>query len=206
LRVEGRVVDSPARFEYREEAKSPVIASAVETSTPMILKNATKKKWSAQLVKVSVKDLCREDQHDLMTALSKTDKVRARLTNLLNRVKLLPQGALRRLLSGQVELWRNKVKHGLEYFIQRFLYPLKELGKEGCHYLVFLEDFPDSSVVPRSFTVRSEGPGFGNVNNVRANLLRVVEAVDDDIDVSSRVIMTAEDQCMNFPERRKRFK
>ncbi len=97
-------------------------------------------------MKVSVKDLCKEDQHDLMTALSKTDNVRTRLTNLLNKAKMLRLGSLRKLLQGQVEVWRNKVKHQLEYFLERFLYPLKELSVEGRHYLVFLEDFPDPTL------------------------------------------------------------
>jgi hypothetical protein len=90
--------------------------------------------------------------------------------------------------------------------MQRFLYPLKELGQEGCHYLVFLEDFPDTSVVPRSFTVRSEGAGFGLYGNVRANLLRSLEVIDEGIDVAQRVILTVEDECMNCPERQRRLK
>jgi hypothetical protein len=67
---------------------------------PLVLKNATRKKWSVQLVKVSVKDLCNEDQLDLMNALAKTDTLRTRLTNLLNRVKTLNVGSLKKHLTG----------------------------------------------------------------------------------------------------------
>ncbi len=94
-RIESRVIEKPAKFEYQEEVKASFICSAVKTTVPMILNNATRKKWSAQLVKISVKGLCSEDQQDLVTALSKTDNVRTRLTKLLRRIKLLPQGALR---------------------------------------------------------------------------------------------------------------
>jgi len=94
-RIESRVVDKPAKFEYQEEVKTSITGSAVKKTVPMILNNATRKKWSAQLVKISVKDLGSEDQQDLVTALSKTDNVRTRLTKLLRRIKLLPKGTLR---------------------------------------------------------------------------------------------------------------
>ena len=110
---------------------------------------------------------------------------------------------MKKLLTGHVVVWRNKLKHCLEYFMERFLFSLKELDVEGRHYLVFLEDFPDNSVVPRTFTVRTEKPGYGNYGDVRVNLLKTVEAIDKDIDLSSRVVMTAQDQRVEHPIKRR---
>lgn len=50
----------------------------------------------------------------------------------------------------------------MEYFLERLLFPLKELGIEGRRYLVFLEDFPDPTVRNRTFTVLCNSAGFGN--------------------------------------------
>lgn len=77
------IIECPAKFESREEAKAPATSSAVHTTVPMIRKDATKKRWSTQWVKVSVRDLCKEDQHDLTKALTQTDSVRGRMNSLL---------------------------------------------------------------------------------------------------------------------------
>jgi hypothetical protein len=60
---------------------------------------------------------------------------------LTKRLKQLRWVKIRDLLLNKVGPWRNMVSHTLEYFIERFVYPLKELGVEGRRYLVFLEDF-----------------------------------------------------------------
>ena len=61
MRVEDRIVESPAKFEYQEETKTTTKSSAEEASEPTILENGTKKLWSTQKIKVSVKDLSKDD-------------------------------------------------------------------------------------------------------------------------------------------------
>ena len=61
MRNEERLFDRPAKFELQEEAKAPVIASAVETTFPLIPKEPTTKKWRLQMIKVSVKELSKDD-------------------------------------------------------------------------------------------------------------------------------------------------
>ena len=80
---------------------------------------------------------------------------------LTKRIKALPLGTLRSFLQRHVEVWRNTVKHRLEDFIKRFIFPLKELDTEGRLYHVFLEDFADLSVANRTFSVISDCPVYG---------------------------------------------
>lgn len=101
-------------------------------------------------------------------------------------------------------VWRNKVKHCLDFFIQRFLYPLKELGIEGRRYTVFLENFADPTVTSRTFSFTSESSGFGDIVGVRANLFRAVETIDKDVDTCQRILLTARDKSMEHPSRRQR--
>ncbi len=61
FRIEKIEIDSPAKFDFKEEQKTHLSRSAVEISEPIILKNATKKKWSTQFAKVSVKNLGMDD-------------------------------------------------------------------------------------------------------------------------------------------------
>lgn len=200
-KVEQRIIDYPAKFEFKEEAVAPTEPSAVQTVPPKILENATKKKWSTQLARVSVKGLCPEDQHDLTRALTETDRLRGRLTELLQCVKTLPTGRLRRRLEGHIAVWRNQTKHHLEYFILRFVFSFKELDIEGRQYLVFLEDFAKPSVGNRTFTVRSEDPGHGSLDSVRMRLFKGVEAIDRDISLCSRILAAAHAPNMTHPLR-----
>ena len=179
----------------------PQVPSAVQTVPPTILENGTKKKWSTQLARVSVKGLCPEDQYDLTRVLSQTDRLRGHLTELLQCVRTLPAGKLRRRLEGHTAVWRNQTKHHLEYFIQRFVFPFKELDVEGCQYLVFLEDFADPSVVNRTFTVCSESSRYGDLDGVRMRLLKGVETADRDISLCSRILAAAHDPSMTHPLR-----
>jgi len=130
---------------------------------------------------------------------------RARLTSLLHMVKKVSLGTLKQILSGYVVVWRNKIKSSLYYFMQRILFPLKELDIEGRQYLVSLENFPDSSIDQRTFTVHQEYSGYGDFENVRGNLRKVVESINRDIDASMRVILTVADENMDEPLRRKRL-
>lgn len=148
----------------------PDPTSAVEPTVPFIHNVGSKNKWSTQWVKVSVKDLAREDQIDLSRALSESDRVRARLSVLARSLRAMPRCRVKSLLKSRIADWRNRIKHSLEYFLERLLFPLKELGIEGRRYLVFLEDFSDPSIRNRSFTVLCNSAGFGNFSEVRKTL------------------------------------
>jgi hypothetical protein len=58
-----KLIETPAKFEHKEEAQPSVTVppSAVQTTPPLTLENGTKEKWSAQWVKVSVKALSSDD-------------------------------------------------------------------------------------------------------------------------------------------------
>jgi hypothetical protein len=45
----------------KEEDKVAMISSAATTTVSMVYENAAEKKWNAQRMKVSAKDLCKED-------------------------------------------------------------------------------------------------------------------------------------------------
>ena len=137
-----------------------------------------KTKWSTQWVKISVKELAPEDQHDLSKALVQSDNIRDRLKSLTKRLKQLHWVKMRELLLSKVGVWRNMISHSLEYFIERFLYPLKELGVEGRRYLVFLEDFEDSNIRNRVFTILSNNTGFGDISKVRYKMFSEIETID----------------------------
>ena len=109
-----------------------------------------------------MKDLAKEDQSDLSRALSESDRVRARLSALARTLRAMPRSRVKSLLKSSIAGWRNRIKHSMEYFLERLLFPLKELGIEGRRYLVFLEDFPDPTVRNRTFTVLCNSTGFGN--------------------------------------------
>ncbi len=98
-------------------------------------------------------------------------------------------------------VWRNQAKHHLEYFILRFIFSFKELDVEGRQYLVFLEDFAEPLVGNRTFTVRSEDPGHGNLEGVRVRLFKSIEAVNQDISLCSRILVTAHVPSMMDPLR-----
>ena len=110
------------------------------------------------MVRISVKGLSIEDQVDLIRALKVTDLVRGRM-NLLNKsIRGLALTGLKDILQSHVKVWRNIVKHRLEDFIKRFLFPLKELDTEGRLYHVFLEGFTDRTLGNRTFSLIADGP------------------------------------------------
>lgn len=151
-------------------------------------------------MKVSVRGLSKEDQHDLTRALKATDLVRGRMKLLNKRIRALPLSSLKSLLQSRVKVWRNIVKHRLEEYIKRFIFPLKELDTEGRLYLVFLEDFADPTMVSRTYSVLSNGPVCGGFNGARVNLDKALEALNKEVDISSKILMTAKDQSMNGPK------
>jgi hypothetical protein len=97
---------------------------------------------------------------------------------------------IRETLLGKVALWRNMVKHTLEYYIERFIYPLKELGIEGRRYLVFLEDFIDKHINNRVFTVLNNNSGFGDIARVRIKLFNTIDTIDKEIDTCHSILLS----------------
>ena len=90
------------------------------------------------------------------------------------------------------------MKHRLEQFIRVFTFPLKELDTEGRLYRVFFEDFPDPTL-DRTFSIRSKGPVLGDFDTARANLEKVVESIDKEIDFCSKILMTLQYSVMQMP-------
>ena len=68
---------------------------AVQTGIPFVLKNASKKKWCIQSAKVSVRDLNKEDEEELVRVLTTTDNVREQLCILSKALEVLPIGELK---------------------------------------------------------------------------------------------------------------
>ena len=122
------------------------------------------------MVRISVRGLTKDDQVDLSRALKGTDLVRGRMNLLSKSIKSLALSGLRDLLQSHVKVWRNIVKHRLEDFIKRFLFPLKELDTEGRLYRVFLENFTDRTLGTRSFSLISDGPVYGGYNGAYVSL------------------------------------
>jgi hypothetical protein len=67
-----------AKFEFKneEETKIPTKPGAVRTGIPLVLMNATKSRWCIQSATISVRDLDKEDEEELVRALTKTDCLR----------------------------------------------------------------------------------------------------------------------------------
>ena len=152
---------------------------------------------------MSVKRLSKEDQQDLTRALKGTDLLRGRMKVLSKRIKALPLSRLKSLLLSHVAVWRNTVKHRLEEFIKRFIFTLKELDNEGRLYYIFLEDFANPAVANRAFSVLSKDPVCTGFNFARVNLGKALEAINKEVDLSSKIVMTARDQSMSGPNHRR---
>ena len=46
LRKRVKLVETPAKFEFKEETKGPILPQVTYTVPPMTFKDGTKKKWS----------------------------------------------------------------------------------------------------------------------------------------------------------------
>ena len=125
----------------------------------------------------------------MVKVLTKTDSLRERLNSLSKALKPVSVSELKGFLEGKLASWRNKVKSNLCYYLQRFLFPLKGLGVQGCRYSVTLGDFTDPSVNPRSFIVSGEDSGFGDLVGVRSRLLNSLETIPKEVEACSTVLL-----------------
>jgi hypothetical protein len=64
----------------------------------------------------------------------------------------------------------------LDYYLERFLFPLRELDTPGCNYNIFLRNFPEPLLGDCSYRILS-GAKYGSLAETRVRLDKTLDEI-----------------------------